>query len=472
MQDLNITPETRQAYESLSAANIKFLEYTLKKPGFLSRSRFQELVAWKHPTSNVQLQPWPLFIDRHTRDTFEEAAVKVFNLVKSIPRRVFSFDPYRIGDYYHIPGEQVKGFMPGTSERHIEGLLGRGDFVFSPSGLKCLEFNATSLGGWQLPTWEALALQNLLIAEFIDIHHLKINNKNLFSALFDHLIGIAREFFPQEDEINIAIVIFHPGLVASMGVYDRYLNHLYLAQLQTRNQEKRVTGRIMFCTFQQMRITNDCLYYQNQKIHIIIDYSDREISPEFLSTFKPGNVLIFNGPVSNIIANKFCLSLLSELEDSELFGFEERKTIKEHIPWTRKMSPGLTTYKGEEINLEDFVRANREQLVLKPAIGHGGEGVIIGGHSHTGEWQEMVTGAFHQRRWIVQERIQSHRFLFQWGENGCEECEAALGMFVYGSKLGGVFMRILPRDHSKGVINAIQGAETPIVLEVQEQLIK
>ena len=469
MQTINITPAARQAYETLSAANIKLLEYTGKKPELLSRYPFQELIKWQHATSNVKLQPWPLFINRHTRHAFEEAAVKVFNLVKSIPRRIFSFDPQLISDYYHIPEDRVRYFMFGTSDKHIEGLLGRGDFVFSPSGLKCIEYNATStLGGWQLPIWEAMYLQNPLITEFINTHHMKIINKNLVSILFDHLIGITRESFPGDDEINIAVAIYDPKLVESMAVHNQYLNHLYTLQLRQSSQGRHVTGNIVFCTLNQLQITNDRLYYQNKRIHTIIDYAAGEIPLQLLALFKMENVLIFNGPVSNIVSDKLSLSLLSELEDSDLFTFEERQTIKKYIPWTRKMSPGLTTYQQEEINLENFVRANREQLVIKPAAGHGGEGVIIGCHTSAAQWQELVTEAFHRQQWLVQERIVSHPFLFQWGENGCTEFEAVLGMFVYGSSYGGVWMRILPQTHSKGIINVIQGAQVPIVLEVEE----
>ena len=469
MQDLNITSETRQAYESLSAANIKFLEYTGKKPELLTRLPFQELIEWQHATSNVKLQPWPLFINQHTRHAFEEAAVMVFNLVKSIPRRVFSFDPHRISEYYHIPEDRVRYLMLGTSDKHIQGLLGRGDFVFSPTGLKCIEYNATStLGGWQLPVWEAMYLKNPLITEFINTHHLEITNRNLVSILFAHLIAITRESFPGEDEINIAVAFYDPKLVESMAVHNQYLNHLYTSQLRQSSQGQQLSGNLVFCTLNQLQITNDRLYYQNKRIHTIIDYAAGEIPLRLLALFKMGNLLIFNGPVSDIVSDKLSLSLLSELEDSDLFTVEERQTIKKYIPWTRKMIPGLTTYCQEEINLEDFVRAHQEQLVIKPASGHGGEGVIIGCHTPPDQWQKLVTEAFRQHQCLVQERIVSHPFLFQWGEKGCTEFEAVLGMFVYGSTYGGVWMRILPHTHSKGIINVIQGAQVPIVLEVEE----
>jgi len=71
-----------------------------------------------------------------------------------------------------------------------------------------------------------------------------------------------------------------------------------------------------------------------------------------------------------VLSSKLNISLLSEHEDSDLFTLEEREIIKTYIPWTRKTVPGLTTYKGEPVRLEDLVTSARERLVLKPSQGY------------------------------------------------------------------------------------------------------
>ena len=472
MQTINITPAMRRMYEKLSVANIKFLETINQNPEFLERKNYRELVGWRHPSSHVKLQPWPVFINQSTRREFAEASSKILDLVKSLPWRIFDFNPQRISEYFHLPLEHVRYFLFGTSREHIEGLLGRGDFMLASSGLKCIEFNATStLGGWQLPIWESLYRQNPLISGFLNTQGLKITNQNLIGLLFNHLINLTYRLYPDEEEINLAVAIYDPVFVEALSTHDQYLNHLYMLfmrQLKQQSQDMPKRGKIILCMLNQLKRVDDHLYYEDKKIHTIIDYAAGDIPLDILALAKMGKVLLYNGPVSFIVSDKLNLALLSELEESAIFTDDERQTIKKHIPWTRKMTPGQTTYHGEKIELEGFVRGNQEQLVLKPAGGHGGEGVLIGNHIPGDQWQKTVTEAIHQRRWLVQERIDSLPFLFQEGENNYAEFDTVLGMFVYGPTYGGAWVRIMPQKQSKGVINTQQGAETPIVFEVED----
>jgi len=470
---MNIKSAVRDAHEKLSKYNVAFLEYTKENPAYLKRSHFNELVQWEHPGTHVKLQSWPIFIGQSTRNAFEEASVKVFELIKGIPRRLFSNNPGRISHYYNLPKEYVKQCLAGISDEHMNTLLARGDYVFSPSGLKCIEYNVTSsLGGMQLPFWEAMYLQNPLISGFIDRHQLKITNKNLISLLMEHLIDINLERFPGEHEINIAFVIQDQKaleFVLSQGE-GQYINQIYTSGLQreNRNDMNRLKGEVIFCNFDQLDIRGEYIYYLNKRVHTILDNYVTDIPLEILILAKMGIVLIYNGPISVIMSSKLSLSVLSEHEDSDLFTPAERNTIKKYIPWTRKVIRGSTIYGAERINLEDFMLSNREKLVLKPAVGYGGESVYIGHHTPERQWKELTLEAFRQEQWVVQERIESRPFLFQWGESGCAEHDAVWGIFVFGARYGGIWLRVLPHSHSSGVINAFQGSKVSIVFEVDE----
>jgi len=469
MSTINITPAIKSMYNQLSPVNLKFLKTVEQNPEYLKRENFQELIDWQHISTPVRLQPWPFFINNATQNHFAEASTRIFDLIKTLPWRIFSLNPKQISEYFQLPLEHVKYFLFSTSQQHIQGLLGRGDFILSHSGLKCVEFNATStLGGWELPIWEILYKKNPLIAGFINRHHLKIKNQNLLSILFDNLIDMNNRLFPQEQEINIAVAIFDPKFVQSMESHDSYLNQLYMQQLSKRNTNESKNGHIVFCMLNQLHKENEYLYYQDKRIHTIIDYAAGDIPIDILALSKMEKVLLYNGPVSFIISDKLNLALLSELEDSEIFSNEERQTIKEYIPWTRKMASGQTTYKGEKIDLENFVRENQEQLVLKPSGGHGGEGVYVGIHTSTTQWQEAVTEALQQKRWLVQERVEGVPLIFQEGENNSSLFDAVFGMFVYGNTYGGVLLRTMPQKQGKGVINSLQGAKVPIIFEVEE----
>ncbi len=132
------------------------------------------------------------------------------------------------------------------------------------------------------------------------------------------------------------------------------------------------------------------------------------------------------------------------------------------------MVEGSTTYGDEKINLEDFMLSYREKLVLKPAEGAGGKDVHVGYHTSKNRWEELLLKALHGKSWVVQERVESLPFLLQRGESGFAVHDVVWGLFVFGSRYGGITLRVLSRENSNGVINAKKGARSSVVFEVDE----
>jgi hypothetical protein len=469
MEEILITPQLKEAHQALSATNARFLDYVQEHPGWLDRAQFSQLVQWSDSTVFGTLQPWPLFISSRLNQEFARASVSVFELIKAIPQRIFAFDPEAMSRYYQLPAAHLEHCLYGLSNKHIQEFLGRGDFILSATGLKCIEYNVTSsLGGMQSPFWEPMYLQVPIIAKLIKDLQLKITLNNVIANLIEHLAAVNRQWFPDEEEINIAFVIYDLKTLALMSISGqaKKIDHMYIKTLNEKTGESK--GNVYFCLFQELIIKGDCLYYKNKRIHAVLDNFRAEFPKEFLEILKKENVLIYNGPISRVLSSKLNISLLSEHEDSELFTLEERETIKTYIPWTRKTVPGLTTYKGEQVNLEDMVRSSRDQFVLKPSQGYGGKGIHVGPHTGEDQWQDIVHQAFHEGNWVVQERIEISPLLFQWGENGCAEHESVWGFYVYGPRYGGIWLRVLPCQISEGLVNAHKGAKMPIVIEMEE----
>ncbi|UCH98155.1 MAG: hypothetical protein JSV88_15245, partial [Candidatus Aminicenantes bacterium] len=203
---MKITPDIRAAHEKLSNASLRFLEFVEKNPGALMRSSFSTLEG---KDDVGKLQPWPAFVNQYTRNQMEKACVNVFKLIKRIPGLIFANDPYKMSRYYEIPPDIVKIQLDGVNDRHIDNLLARGDFIFSPTGLKCLEYNVSAgVGGMQVAYWEPMYANIPVISKFLQENQIKMCNKNLLSLLIEHLFNRAAEKFPTgETEINIALVI-------------------------------------------------------------------------------------------------------------------------------------------------------------------------------------------------------------------------------------------------------------------------
>jgi hypothetical protein len=243
----------------------------------------------------------------------------------------------------------------------------------------------------------------------------------------------------------------------------------YLAQTYEKAfQELNLKGRALFCNYDQLEMVDDFLFFGDLKIHILHEQYHGVLSPDTMEVFKRGNICLYNGPITNLLSNKLNLALLSDLQDSDIFTHQERELIKKYIPWTRKITGGDIGFGQDKRKGEDFLRLNREKLVLKFPDGVGGKGIFIGNKTPPDQWEQLTANAIKQGNWLIQEYIESQPYLYQWGEKGCVVHDMVLGVFTVGDVHAGQWARILPKVDSKGIINCAQGAEDSIVFEVEE----
>jgi len=471
---MNITKEIREAHHELSDCSIRFLEFVEKTPHYLQRSNYTDLFGINLDEGPVQ--PWPTFINQHTKNRIQEAGISVFDLIKRIPARLFDNDVEKMSQYYEIPAAKIARYLQWASDRHLANIVARADFIFSPSsGVKCLEYNVSAgIGGWQLAFMEPYFLNTPVIAKFLQEYQVKTISNKLFSIFLENFLNPAIDAFStREQEINIAVV---SSMFGDITVFDiarfikvkEFINKMYKDTLSIKHNELNLKGEILFCDLHNLNIVDNCIYYKAKKIHVLVEMYHGSVPPPILEVFKAGNVLLYNGPVTVLLSNKLNLALLSENEDSDVFTPGERKIIKKYIPWTRKIVPGEVTYGTERFKLEDFVLSHRETLVIKPAEGLAGEGVYVGRYTSAEEWEGMVELALLKKNWLVQEYIESYPYLYQCGEEGYAQYDSVWGIFVFGSEYGGGFLRIVNKEDNSGVINVHQGAEVTPLLEVEE----
>jgi hypothetical protein len=465
---MEFTKEVYEAHKKLSNCSVKFLEFVKDNPGSLKRSNYGTVL---HPNFDAgKTQPWPVFINQRIKREMKEACISVANLIKSIPQLLFSNDIKNISWYYGIPEDLVKIQLQGLNDKHLENLLGRGDFILSPSGLKCVEYNISAgIGGWQIAVLESLYLKTPVIAKFLQEYQVKTINKNLNSILLEHLLITAvKKFSPgsRSNEINIAIALPNYKKSADQIMVEKHFNQLYNHMLQIKYSH--LHGEAMVCDFLHFNIHDGCLFHKDKRIHVLVEFYQGDVPPGILGVFKKGNILLYNGPITGLLSDKLNLAILSQSEDSDLFTLQEREIIKKYIPWTRKLTDGNVKFGTKTFNLPNFVLSNRTKLVLKPAEGLGGENVFIGRYTPRAQWEGLIKNATGERNWVVQEYTESFPYLFQAGSSGCTEHHAIWGLFAFGNRYAGGFLRILPKENGKGVINTRQGAEKTVILEVEE----
>lgn len=463
---MDITDEIREAHKRLSPCSVKFIDYVERNPHILDRSLYTGVMAIDFKL--IIPQPWPGFVDSRMRLQLEEAGKDVFRLVKAVPQRIFGNDVQKISEYLNIPPGIVERQLDGVTPEHLKGILGRGDFLFSPSGLKCLEYNVTaSVGGWSIAFTEPIYLKEPIIADFLEETGAKVRNRSLVVIFFEHILEDAVNKYPDAREINVAVAIEKYGEHSDKVLQKTQMDHVFRETL--RRQYPHLDGNIFFGDYPQMDVVDDRLIVKGKRIHVLMEMHFGEVPLNIMEVFKAGNILLYDGPIAPLLANKLFIAALSENEDSDLFSPEEREIIKKYIPWTRKVVPGDITFHGETLDMEQLLVSRREEMVLKPADGLGGESICVGRHTSGLLWKEMVKVAFRNKNWLVQEYVGSLPFLYQTGDNDCCGHDVVWGVFIFGEYYAGTFLRVLPKKKNvKGVINAHQGAEITVMFEVDE----
>ncbi len=465
---MEISGELTETLRKLSKVNIDFIEFVKNNPESLKSSSFKILESTRY---SYKLQSWPTFINPQTKASFLEMGVKVCDLIKSIPARLFDNDPKRIAAYFEQPVSVVNLQLEGISDDQLANLVGRVDCTFSTSGLKCLEFNITvGTSGWQLPEWESLYLNTTIIDRFLTEYHVKIHNDNYLGLFLDHIIHYASPLASTgsnvgNPELNVALVSRYNNEYAQYrDLFMENLGQLYKEKLSG----KALRGNIYMCEFPQLEYSDIMVYFKGKRIHGLLELLHGLLPPGVMKAYTSGKIRLLNGPMTGLLSNKLNLALLSENEDSSVFSSEEKETIKKYIPWTRKIIPGETVYRGEKIRMENFLIANKDKLVIKPPLGLGGEGVYIGQDTFSREWEYLVNTAFRKKNFLVQELVEAPRLLYQRGEDGCAYHDTVWGIWILGSQYGAAFVRALPAGNARRVVNGAQGAEISIVFEVDD----
>jgi hypothetical protein len=144
------------------------------------------------------------------------------------------------------------------------------------------------------------------------------------------------------------------------------------------------------------------------------------------------------------IHKKAIFAVLTDDELGGLFTDEERAAIAAHVPWTRRVRDGRTMYGGQSVDLPDFVRKNRERLVMKPNDEYGGKGVYIGWETSAADWEEALATAL-SSSYVVQEKVELARQSFpELGEDGIRfrDLVVDLDPFVFQGEVEGFLTRL------------------------------
>ena len=217
------------------------------------------------------------------------------------------------------------------------------------------------------------------------------------------------------------------------------------------------------------------LYHKNFRIHlvyrrVIFDELLERLDEvkDFIRAYQDKAICVVNPLRSRLGSPKALMSILTNSEYDHFFTEEENRIKREHLCWTRRLVDADKFYGGKKIYLVDFLKDEKDSLVLKPSSGYGGKGVWIGRESKDEDWNSSIDRAL-KSEYVVQEYINipivtvptviNRKLDFAYKKIN-------LNCFVVGSKLAGNFSRLSDESvinvaRSGGLIPTLAGEIEP-----------
>jgi hypothetical protein len=209
----------------------------------------------------------------------------------------------------------------------------------------------------------------------------------------------------------------------------------------------------IICSPDQLQFDNNRLHMDDFQIDIVYkrllvnEYLPiMQECPALLNAYRAGAVCMVNSFRSKLIHKKALFAVLTSASRAYLFTEDERAAISAHVPWTRLVRAERSDYKHEEIDLLEFISANRHKLVLKPNDDYGGHGITIGWNTDEIRWQEAIRSAVVNGDYVVQERVPTAREIFPAlkDDGSVEFAEQLVDLdpLLFNGKVGSAFTRL------------------------------
>ncbi len=342
----------------------------------------------------------------------------------------------------------------------------------SPSWKNAFEFmeaNLTGVGGVHLiPTAENIILE--VIAPALQ----EVAPDLVLETLYD-----LRDLFMQElrDQAKAlrrkggAIALIDPKYVMSGTNEQESLSEYYRAQnipvFHADPTELTLKGSDVFYEGVQVDIG-----YRDYELRDIIELESEGVDVKPLKHLFKTNRMVSS--MAGDFDHKSTFEILTDPNWAKYFTLDQQDVFQRHVLWTRLLRETSTTApQGWPVDLVEYTRKNREQLVIKPNRNYGGTGVLIGDAVEQSDWEAAIQQAVTETNpgWVVQKMAR-----LATGEFPVVDADGAVYMspfyFVLGFAATKRGVSILGRASQKQVVNVAQrGGMCTVLVGRHEQKI-
>jgi len=373
----------------------------------------------------------PVFLDQQERAQLEEDLGNLHAALAALPDRLFGGDLGAFARAAGMTDPQVAAILRGQGRGPSR--LARADIYHDGIGFRLMEFNmGSAIGGLDNAMLNRALLAHPAVAEFV-----AANGLSYLDTMAETADTLRTESGIRGDARPVVAAVDWPASFADL-------------EPQLRLSAQALGGYgidAVPCHLGQLRVAGGRVWLQDRpidaiyRVFLIEDLLDPEgpalIDP-VLRAAERGEVAIFTPMDSELYGSKAALAMLSDEANRHRYDPAELASLDRLLPWTRMVRDGSVTVDGERVELPEFALDQRQDLVLKPTMLHGGSGVVLGWQVDADEWSRQLQAAM-DGPYVLQRRIGAVPELFPAAE-GTQPWLLRWGVFTVSRGYGGVIV--------------------------------
>ena len=286
--------------------------------------------------------------------------------------------------------------------RHHWSLIGRPDVIIRDGRPRIVDVNTTPMAG-------LFALNDMILHA-----HRAPSIRKYFAApdtvscfLMDRYANLLRRFVAPDD--GLIAISFFADEYADDPLFERWHYESEVRELERLGLSARIIH------VEDLEVGPRGMFASGRRVSLVHRFfSPRPDEPaemaevaRIAAAARSGAVTILTGLWADLISTKATLAALSDESFTAGLSPSLAGRLKAAIPWTRLLTERHTTWQDDRIDLLPWCARNRAVLVLKPALGHSGDRVMIGRETAESTWTEALRAACEgDEPWVVQELVE------------------------------------------------------------------
>ncbi|HEY2579931.1 MAG TPA: hypothetical protein VGI74_26760 [Streptosporangiaceae bacterium] len=389
----------------------------------------------------------PLFARARDMTAAADDVLRVFDLLASLPQRLFDGDMRRYCEALGFDSNQAG--LIGRFAAVAPARYGRADMYHDGTGFKLLEFNvASDIGGTQhgqlaraLFNWSPfreLARDHGL--GYVDTcahvaNALRVAAEPVGGGTPPSVLVLTEPGGIKKDSLVLA------GLVEMLNAYGIDAHLAEPDAIRYRSRRVVVGDADIHVVLRYFNLDD-----------IAMDPSSAEWAEPLLRAHEDGRVVIWTGLDSAAYSHKTTLAFLSDPRWRAAFSPGEIAAADRLLPVTRILRDCRSVMDGQEVDLLEYARAERLNLILKPVRGWGGHGITPGWECQDRDWRVLLRDCADGDHLIQRRVVPRPEPVVNPAERLVENWIAAYGMFVTPAGYAGAHGRAVPA-HTGSVVN-------------------